>query len=119
MQPRLLAELRNPLLPAPLGGSSIAEGGVAVGGLIGAVVGGMLIFGFIIAMIYLITGAFHWITSGGDKTNLENARNKIIHAIVGLVVLASVWAVMTLIGQFLGIEFPDLKLPTIPGTLDN
>lgn len=117
MQERYLAQLRNPLLPAPLGGSSVAEGGLAVGGLIGAIVGGMLIFGFIIAMIYLLTGAFHWITSGGDKTNLENARGKIIHAIVGLIVLASVWAVMTLVGQFLGIEFPNLSLPTIPGTI--
>lgn len=109
-----LAQLINPVLPETIGRGGTEKGGGAVGLLLGNVIGGMFIFGFVIAMIYLMTGAFHWITSGGDKASLENARNKIIHAIVGLIVLASVWAITTLVGQFLGISFPNLTIPSIP-----
>lgn len=109
-----LAQITNPVLPETIGRGGIEKGGAATGLILGNLVGGMFIFAFVLAMIYLITGALHWITSGGDKTSLENARGKIIHAIVGLIVVASVWAVMTLIGQFLGIGFPDLTIPAIP-----
>lgn len=109
-----LAQLTNPVIPPIIGAGGTEKGGTALGMLLGNVIGGMFIFGFIIAMIYLMTGAFHWITSGGDKASLESARGKIIHAIVGLIVLASVWAIMTLVGQFLGISFPNLTIPSIP-----
>lgn len=119
MTSKLLTQLRNPVLPAPLGGTTVAEGGTALGGLIGALVGGMFIFGFILALFFIMTGAFHWITSGGDKTNLEQARNKIIHSIVGLMVLAAAWAIMVLLGQFFGIDFPEIKIPSIPNVLNS
>ena len=108
-----LAQIINPVLPETIGSGGIEKGGTATGLILGNVIGGMMIVAFILAMIYLITGAFHWITSGGDKASLENARGKIIHALVGLIVMAAVWAVMTLVGQFLGIDFPDLKIPSI------
>ncbi len=114
----LLAQLRNPVLPKEIGGGNppTAVGGDATGLLVTRVMEGMFIFAFLIALIYLITGAIHWITSGGDKVGLEHARNKIIHAIVGLIVVASVFAVMTLVGQFLGLKFDKLPIPTIPST---
>lgn len=109
-----LAQLVNPVLPDTIGRGGTEKGGEATGLLLGNLIGGMLILAFVLAMIYLLTGAFHWITSGGEKANLENARGKIIHAIVGLIVIFSVWAVMTIVGQFLGIEFPELSIPSIP-----
>ncbi|MBI3342646.1 hypothetical protein HY032_00635 [Candidatus Gottesmanbacteria bacterium] len=110
-----LAQITNPVIPETIGSGGIEKGGTATGLLIGNVIGGMIILAFILAMFYLITGAFHWITSGGDKTSLESARGKITQALVGLIVIAAVWAVMTLVGQFLGIGFPKLTIPTIPG----
>lgn len=109
-----LAQLINPVIPPIIGTGGPEKGGTAIGLLLGNILGGMMIVGFLTAMIFLMTGAFHWITSGGDKASLESARNKIIHSLVGLIVLASVWAMMTVISQFLGISFPNLKIPSIP-----
>lgn len=107
----LLAQLTNPILPEKIGTSP--DGATAVGLLLAQVIGGLFLVGFITAFIFFITGAFHWITSSGDKGNLENARNKIIQALVGLIVLSSAWAVMTLIGDFLGIELTNLPIPSM------
>jgi hypothetical protein len=110
---RYLAQLTNPVLPPSIGQGGVEKGGPAIGMFITNVIGGMFIVAFFVALLYLITGGFHWITSGGDKANLESARNKIIHAIVGLIVVASIWAVMTVVGQFVGLDFTNLPIPTI------
>lgn len=53
---------------------------------------------------YLIFGAFKWITSGGDKGKTESARNSIISAVIGLVIVASSYAILLLTLNFLGYE---------------
>lgn len=113
---RALAVIRNPILPPSLGGGtapSVESGGKGVGLLIGNIIGGLFIFGFIIAFFYLLTGAFFWITSGGDKNGLESARNRIIHSLVGLLILASAWAMFSLVGKFFGIDLRNLPIPSI------
>ena len=51
------------------------------------------------ALIYLILGAFAWITSGGDKEAVTKAQQKIQAAVVGLIVLVLVLAIIILIEQ--------------------
>ena len=53
--------------------------------------------------MYLVYGGINWITAGGDKGKLEEARNKITQAIVGLAIVASAWAVYLLVDYFFGI----------------
>lgn len=117
----LLAQLRNPVLPDLLGGGTkptVEQGSVAVGSLIGNIVGLIFIFTFFLTFLYLLTGAMAWVTSGGDKASLEAARNKITHAIVGLLIVAATWAIMTIVAQFVGFkDFPTLPIPTIEKTL--
>jgi hypothetical protein len=74
-----------------------------IGSLISAVVGTLLIIAALLAFFFLILGGIQWITSGGDKAGMEAARNKITHAIVGLVIVGAAWAVMILVQNFLGI----------------
>lgn len=62
------------------------------------VVAALLVFG------QLIWGGINWITSGGDKTKTEAARAKIVAAVVGLIVVASSFAVLQLTLTFLGIS---------------
>ena len=76
-------------------------------------VGFFLVISTILALIYLLTGAMYWITSTGDKDKLESARNRIIHSLIGLMVVASAWAVMILVSQFLGIDFQAIPIPSI------
>lgn len=42
----------------------------------------------IIAVIMIIYGGFKYITSGGDSGNISGAKNTLIYAIIGLVVVA-------------------------------
>jgi hypothetical protein len=55
------------------------------------------------AFFFLILGGIQWITSGGDKAGMEAARNKIKHAIVGLIIVGAAWAIMILVQNFLGV----------------
>lgn len=86
-----------------------------LGSLISALVGALLVVAALLAFFFLILGGIQWITSGGDKTGMEAARNKITHAIVGLVIVGAAWAIMMLIQSFLGISIigsGGLKFPT-------
>lgn len=109
----LLAQLKNPVIPPLIGEGGTEKGSVAIGLLLSRIFSGLFLLAFITAFLYLITGAMHWITSGGDKTKLEEARNRIIHSIVGVIVVASSWAIIALIGQFIGLDLENLPIPTI------
>lgn len=75
-----------------------------VGSLISALVGTLLIIAALLAFFYLILGGIQWITAGGDKAGMEAARNKITHAIVGLIIVGAAWAIMLLVQNFLGVS---------------
>jgi len=75
-----------------------------VGQLISAGVGTILILAALLAFVFLILGGLQWITSGGDKAAMETARNKITHAIVGLIIVGAAWAIMMLVQNFLGVS---------------
>lgn len=75
-----------------------------IGELVSATVGTLLIISALLAFVYLILGGIQWITSGGDKAGMEAARNKITHAIVGLIIVGAAWAIMILVQNFLGIS---------------
>lgn len=46
------------------------------------------------ALLYLLLGAFTWITSGGNKENVEKARDKIQAAIIGIILVVIVVAIL-------------------------
>ncbi len=52
------------------------------------------------ALIYLLLGAFSWVTSSGDKESVKKAQDKIQAAVVGLIVIVLVLAIMVTIEQF-------------------
>lgn len=74
-----------------------------LGKLISSIFSALLTIAGLLAFFYLLLGGIQWITSGGDKAGLEAARNKIIHAIVGLIVVFSAWAITLLLQSFLNI----------------
>ena len=119
MHSNLLAQIKNPVLPKSIGEAAAGtqgEGGKVIGMLVGNIVGGIMIIAFLMALLFIIMGGMSWVTAGGDKAQLESARNKITNAIIGLIIIASIWGIMNLLGPFLGIPFPNLPIPTIGGT---
>lgn len=82
------------------------------GKLLSASIGAVLIISALAAFIYLIWGGIQWITSGGDKSATEAARNRIQAAILGLFIVFAAWAIMLVIGNFFGFSITDLSFPT-------
>lgn len=67
----------------------------------------VMVVSALLVFLYLILGAFKWITSGGDKGKTESARNQITAAVIGLIIVAASYAVLNLSLRFLG--FSDLN----------
>jgi hypothetical protein len=112
----LLAQLRNPVLPAIIGGGDsprVDAGGAALGKLISSIVGALFVAGFLLAFFYIIKGGMSWITAGGDKTKLENARDEITSAIMGIIVVGAAYAVTTLVANFFGLDLTKFPIPSI------
>lgn len=109
----LLQGIVNPVLPEVGQG----DGNAILGNVIGAVVGIFLVGGFIFALLHMLFGAITWISASGDKAKLQNAQERITQAIVGLIVLAATWALMSLLFSFLGFgaQFPLFPIPTFSG----
>lgn len=84
-----------------------------LGSLVGGAVGLIIIIALIITFFFLIVGGIKWITSGGDKAQVEEARNQITNALIGLAVVIGAWAIMKMIGFFFGIDPFNLTIPTV------
>lgn len=78
-------------------------------------VGVSLAFGIagILAFLYMLLGGIQWITAGGDKEAVEKGRRKIIQAIIGLVVIFSVYVIANIINWIFGINILYGNLPSI------
>jgi len=53
---------------------------------------------------YVIMAGYHFITSQGDPKRIESAKNEITYALVGVVVIFSIFAILKFIGSLLGIQ---------------
>ncbi len=85
------------------------------GSTLGSLITLAFILAIVVALIFLIWGGIKWIMSGGDKTALEEARNHVVAAIVGLVIVFLVFFILNLLVFFFtGSPIFDLKLPTLP-----
>lgn len=56
----------------------------------------------ILVFFMLVWGGVEWILSGGDKGKTEQARNKIVSALIGLLIVAASYAILYLVLRFLG-----------------
>lgn len=94
--------------PPPELNSFIQKGGNGAGG-ISLFLNNLIILIYIIAgvvfVFMLLWGALQWIMSGGDKEAVAGARNRIMHAIIGIVLFAVAFAVIKVIGIFTGFNF--------------
>jgi len=75
-----------------------------IGKLVSSAISLVLIVAGILTFAYLVMGGIQWLTSGGDKSKTESARNMITAALVGLAIVAASWALMKLISYFFGID---------------
>lgn len=72
------------------------------GNMVSSLINVVMVVAALLVFAYMIWGGVEWITSGGDKSKAESARNKLTAAIIGLVIVAASYAIVTLVVQFLG-----------------
>lgn len=96
---------------------AITSGEVKVENLPQFLINLLFIVGIIIAVAFLIYGGIKWILSGGDKTAVESARNHIIAAIIGLIIIVAAFFIINIVFTLLGVSNPlgtgNFELPTL------
>ena len=103
-----LAQVFNPV-PDPPPGDLVENPGEAFGYYLAFYWGVFVTVGMIAVLLFFLWGSFDWITSGGDKNKVETARNKMMNAVVGAILLGSAYVIIGFIGYLIGI---DLLKPT-------
>lgn len=68
-------------------------------GVISFMIRFLFFFAGIVALLYLMLGAFSWVTSSGDKENVKKAQDKIQAAVLGLVILVAVLVLIVTLEQ--------------------
>lgn len=89
---------------------------------IGQVIGNALMIvysiGALLVLFFIILGAFNWITSGGDKDKVKNARGYIVNALVGLALLALAALITNVLSRILGFgDVLNFQIPTLNSNL--
>jgi hypothetical protein len=99
--------IKNPVLNPSLQGKSGVE---FFNDLLPRVVGLSFIIGVVIFLFIMLLGGIQWISSGGDKTALEGARGKITNAVIGIIILFSLFAILKIVEDFFGINILTVDL---------
>ncbi len=87
----------------------------------GTIIGSLITLAFILAIVvalaFLIYGGIKWILSEGDKTKVEESRNHVIAAVIGLIVVFLSYFILNLVIGFFApnTNLGTLTLPTING----
>lgn len=80
------------------------------------IVNALFLIAAFLAVAYLMYGGIKWITSRGDKMQVEAARKHIVAAVLGLVIVAGSFFALNVVFRLLGAENPleeGFKLKTL------
>jgi len=80
------------------------------------IVNALFLIAAFLAVAYLMYGGIKWITSRGDKVQVEAARKHIVAAVLGLVIVAGSFFALNVVFRLLGVENPledGFKLKTL------
>lgn len=69
----------------------------------------------LLVLVFMIIGAFNWITSGGDKDKVKSARGLIVNALIGLVILAVAVLITNVVARILNLgDVFNFVIPGLP-----
>lgn len=117
--PAFAANISTDLNPCQNAGGGTAieaacrASGWSLGRVIGFAIGLIFVVAILIALFFLVYGGIKWITSGGDKGGVEAARNQIVAAVIGLIIVFLSFFVLNLVLGFFGLSLFNLVLPVL------
>ena len=102
-----LAQITNPVLDTSIRSKGASE---YFAEFLPRLIGTLITMGFLVFVFFMIVGAIQWIMSGGDKQAIETARQRIFNALIGLIVLFSVFAILAILGELFGLNLLEINL---------
>ena len=89
----------------PLGNTSVgANFTITFARVVSQTIGVMTIFAGLWFIAQLFQGAYSWISAGGDKQAVENAKKRLTNAIIGLGIVVAAYGLIGIVGAFLGLD---------------
>lgn len=107
MEPEAPSGIYNPVI-GPFG---TGEGAAIIAELIGRILNLAFMIGGLILLVMIIVSGIQWMLAGGNKEALSRAQGRLTSAIIGFIILASAFAIISLIANILNVGF--LKTMTI------
>jgi hypothetical protein len=108
----LIAQITNPAIAPKLG---VAEAGGNTAPILASIIvtlwHTLITLGGLAVLLFIIMGGFGWITAGGDEKKIEESRNRITQAIIGMFILFATIAFVNFIGPAIGIDLLKLQFP--------
>lgn len=95
------AGIYNPVLPHTWG----KGGAELIAELLGTILNLAFMIGGLILLIMIIVSGIQWMTAGGNKESMVSAQGRLTSAIIGFVILASAYAIVSLIAHVLNVGF--------------
>lgn len=80
-------------------------GATAISNFLSRLVGLFFTLATLVALFMFLWAAIEWMTSAGEKEKVASARNKIIYTIIGIILLATSFAILNIVGVFTGFTF--------------
>lgn len=109
----------QPVSPAFSEDSATQEGALSnLELIISNVIGFLTILASLFFIFYFLTAVFQIIGAGGDASKVASAQQKILHAVIGLIILVAAYAIIGLIGSIVGLNLLEpgrMLLQIIPG----
>lgn len=83
-------------------------------GVVGGIIGTIWVIAVIVTLFFLVWGGIRWISSGGDKAKIEQARSTIIAALIGMAISFLAFFIVNFVfGIFTGEDIGSVNVPKL------
>lgn len=108
-----LAEITNPSAGVWGKGASFAKDGTMTTALFVMMWNSIMIMGGLLVLYNFILAAVEWITSEGEKAKIQKARDKMLHAFIGMLILVTSYTILDYAGALIFQGSFDILSPTL------
>jgi len=60
-------------------------------------------------LFQVILAGYNYLSAGGDRDKIVHAGQKLTNALIGLAIVVAAYALLSLVGTFLGVDFLDIN----------
>lgn len=107
----VLSQITNPVLDDLIGAG---EGDAAVAELMARLFRTIVVVGGLALLLYLAWGGINWIMAGGDKAKIDEAKDRITNAVIGMIILVGTVAIAIFLSEVFGFDLLNPELVVQP-----